>query len=145
MVGRVLTQNWGITERDGDAYRLKYFSQLTQSEINELIQLCEVKNYRVSGKTKGPMGRPTETLTTALDGILRLAMSSGRSDPMPRDSATRRRSRTGRTRVWPCTSIRRRSVANSTSRPGQAAAGPSGILEERAARIKRPGRAPYCY
>src|SRR4051812_3347729 len=38
MVGRVLTHNRGITERDGNIYRLKDFSQLSRPEADALIQ-----------------------------------------------------------------------------------------------------------
>jgi ATP adenylyltransferase len=62
MVGRVLTRNRGITERDGDAYRLKYFSQLTQSEVNELIQLCEVKITEYLAKRKDPWSHRRKSL-----------------------------------------------------------------------------------
>jgi diadenosine tetraphosphate (Ap4A) HIT family hydrolase/5-methylcytosine-specific restriction endonuclease McrA len=43
MVGRVLTKNRGITEKDGDDYRLKDFSQLSKAEVEELISLCNDK------------------------------------------------------------------------------------------------------
>src|SRR5438270_1920037 len=35
MVGRVLTQTRGITERDGNTYHLKNFSQLTRGEADQ--------------------------------------------------------------------------------------------------------------
>jgi diadenosine tetraphosphate (Ap4A) HIT family hydrolase len=43
MVGRVLTKNRGITEKNGNIYRLKGASTLTAEQINELIVLCQVK------------------------------------------------------------------------------------------------------
>src|SRR5438309_2321795 len=43
MVGRVLTQNRGITDKDGNTYHLKNFSRLTQTEAGELIRLCDAK------------------------------------------------------------------------------------------------------
>jgi ATP adenylyltransferase len=43
MVGRVLTNNRGITERVGDSYQLIGNEQLTDSERQELIALCEAK------------------------------------------------------------------------------------------------------
>ena len=43
MVGKVLTKNRGITEKDGDAYNLKDVSSLSKAEIDELIKLCEDK------------------------------------------------------------------------------------------------------
>lgn len=41
MVGRVLTKNRGITEREGNTYRLVGSQDLSQEEINELVLLCE--------------------------------------------------------------------------------------------------------
>jgi ATP adenylyltransferase len=43
MVGRVLTSNRGITEREGSAYRLKGFDELAPEEIEALLRLCEEK------------------------------------------------------------------------------------------------------
>src|SRR5262249_26295784 len=43
MVGRVLTKNHGITEKDGQAYHLKNFSRLSEIEVDELIGLCNEK------------------------------------------------------------------------------------------------------
>ena len=40
MVGRVLTKNRGITEKNGDVYFLKGFEELSQDEIDDLIQQC---------------------------------------------------------------------------------------------------------
>jgi ATP adenylyltransferase len=43
MVGRVLTANRGMTEKNGANYRLKDFFRLSNEEIDELIQLCDAK------------------------------------------------------------------------------------------------------
>lgn len=43
MVGRVLTQNRGITRKDHNQYWLNGFSDLDQNQINKLIELCEGK------------------------------------------------------------------------------------------------------
>jgi hypothetical protein len=43
MVGRVLTKNRGITEKHGDTYHLIGAEQLTQDQVNELIELCQSK------------------------------------------------------------------------------------------------------
>jgi diadenosine tetraphosphate (Ap4A) HIT family hydrolase len=43
MVGRVLTNIRGITERDGQSYRLNNFDHLSSAEVGELIQLCDRK------------------------------------------------------------------------------------------------------
>ena len=41
MPGRVLTKNRKITEKDRDEYRLKGFSELSESEIQQLSGLCQ--------------------------------------------------------------------------------------------------------
>lgn len=41
MVGRVLTKNRGITEKDGNTYRLIGSQDLSQEQVNELVSLCE--------------------------------------------------------------------------------------------------------
>lgn len=41
MIGCVLTNNRGITEKDGKTYHLNDFDHLSKTEINELIELCD--------------------------------------------------------------------------------------------------------
>lgn len=41
MVGRVLTKNRGITEKEGNTYRLIGSQDLSQEQVNELLSLCE--------------------------------------------------------------------------------------------------------
>jgi len=41
MVGRVLTNNRGITKKDGNKYRLIGSQELSQEQVNELLYLCE--------------------------------------------------------------------------------------------------------
>lgn len=43
MVGRVLTNNRGITKKDGDIYYLNGFDHLTKTEQKELIGICDEK------------------------------------------------------------------------------------------------------
>ena len=43
MVGKVLTKNRQITEKDQDAYRLKGFDTLSFEEVAALVALCEAK------------------------------------------------------------------------------------------------------
>lgn len=62
MVGRVLTQNRGITERDGDVYRLKDFSELSRPEADELIQLCELKIVEYLTKRGDPWSHRRKSL-----------------------------------------------------------------------------------
>jgi len=41
MPGRILTQNRGITTKDGDCYRLNGFEQLSKGEVQALIAACK--------------------------------------------------------------------------------------------------------
>lgn len=43
MVGKVLTNNRGITDKDGDVYQLNGFDNLSAEEQKELISICEEK------------------------------------------------------------------------------------------------------
>ena len=43
MVGRVLTKNRGVTEKDGNSYRLIGAQDLSQEQVTELVTLCEQK------------------------------------------------------------------------------------------------------
>lgn len=43
MVGKVLTNNRGITDKDGDVYQLNGFENLSLEEQKELISICEEK------------------------------------------------------------------------------------------------------
>ena len=40
MVGRVLTKNRGLTEKKGNTYHLTGFSELSQVEVDQLVELC---------------------------------------------------------------------------------------------------------
>jgi 5-methylcytosine-specific restriction endonuclease McrA len=62
MVGRVLTQNRGITEKDGDTYHLRNFSQLTQTEADELIHLCDVKIGEYLTRRRDPWSHRRKSL-----------------------------------------------------------------------------------
>jgi ATP adenylyltransferase len=54
MVGRILTSNRGITEKDLEAYHLKNFSHLSKIEINELVKLCNAKIAEYLEKRNDP-------------------------------------------------------------------------------------------
>jgi len=43
MVGKVLTKNRGITEKEGNTYKLINADQLTHQQVQELIELCQTK------------------------------------------------------------------------------------------------------
>ena len=53
MVGRVLTKNRGITEKEGDHYALKDAVNLSGEESSELIRLCSEKISEYEEKRKG--------------------------------------------------------------------------------------------
>jgi diadenosine tetraphosphate (Ap4A) HIT family hydrolase len=50
MVGKVLTKNRNITEREADGYRLKNFETLTSNEVSALVVLCQAKIDEYVGK-----------------------------------------------------------------------------------------------
>jgi ATP adenylyltransferase len=54
MVGRVLTSNRGITQKDGATYRLKDFSHLSKEEIDDLVHLCDARVAEYLGKREDP-------------------------------------------------------------------------------------------
>jgi ATP adenylyltransferase len=62
MVGRVLTENRGITEKDGNTYRLKNFPQLTPRESDELIRLCDAKIAEYLAKRSDPWSHRRKSL-----------------------------------------------------------------------------------
>jgi diadenosine tetraphosphate (Ap4A) HIT family hydrolase len=62
MVGRVLTANRAITEKHGDTYSLKNFSELSQAEVNELIALCDSKITEYLAKRKDPWSHRRRSL-----------------------------------------------------------------------------------
>jgi ATP adenylyltransferase len=54
MVGRVLTKNRGITEKDNETYRVKGFSELSKREVDELIARCDAKIAEYLDKRNDP-------------------------------------------------------------------------------------------
>lgn len=54
MVGRVLTQKRGITEKEGGEYRLRDFHDLSKAEVSELIALCGTKIAEYLDKRNDP-------------------------------------------------------------------------------------------
>lgn len=52
MPGRVLTSNRGITEKYGDVYSLKSYSELSSAEVDELIDICRNRLDRFLGDRK---------------------------------------------------------------------------------------------
>ena len=62
MVGRVLTNNRGITEKHGQTYRLKNFSNLSKTEVNELLALCDEKIAEYLEKRSDPWSHRRKSL-----------------------------------------------------------------------------------
>jgi 5-methylcytosine-specific restriction endonuclease McrA len=62
MVGRVLTRNRGITEKEGDTYYLRNFSELTQAEAHELIHLCDAQIAQYLAKRSDPWSHRRKSL-----------------------------------------------------------------------------------
>jgi ATP adenylyltransferase len=62
MVGRVLTQNRGITERYGDTYHLTNFADLGHGEADELIHLCDAKIAEYLAKRRDPWSHRRKSL-----------------------------------------------------------------------------------
>ena len=54
MVGRVLTKNRGIVERDKDSYRLDRFEELTPKEVSELEAICDQRIASYLEKREDP-------------------------------------------------------------------------------------------
>ena len=54
MVGRVLTKNRGITEKDNETYRVKGFSELSKREVDALIARCDAKISEYLDKRNDP-------------------------------------------------------------------------------------------
>ena len=54
MVGRVLTKNRGLTDKEGDTYSLNNYEQLTEQQVQELMSLCQ---NRIDGYIESRGGR----------------------------------------------------------------------------------------
>jgi diadenosine tetraphosphate (Ap4A) HIT family hydrolase len=61
MVGKVLTTNRGITTKTRDAYALNGFSELSQSERDELITLCDRKIAEFLERRSDPWSHRRQT------------------------------------------------------------------------------------
>lgn len=70
MVGKVLRDN-GITERDKEVHLLKDFEQLTQDEIEELINLCRDKLVEFEDKRGDRIWEHRATDREAISGSIR--------------------------------------------------------------------------
>ena len=83
MVGRVLTVNRGITTKDKDTYSLNGIESLSQSEIDELIALCEQKIIDYEIKRDGAQWEHRRRGRRAVSGSIRyevLKRASGRCE-----------------------------------------------------------------
>ena len=71
MVGRVLTKERGVTERDGDNYVLKGFTTLSQSQINELITLCDARLEEYEAAREGKQWEHRDRTRKPISGSVR--------------------------------------------------------------------------
>lgn len=70
MVGRVLTKNRGIVEREKDNYRLDGFSDLTTKEVSELEAICDERIASYLEKREDPWSHRRKS-TGYVSGTLR--------------------------------------------------------------------------
>ena len=83
MVGKVLTKNRGITEKTGDTYNLIEGVKLSQSEVKELIDLCEQKIQEYEKKRDGSHWEHRKRGRRVISGTVRyevLKRASGRCE-----------------------------------------------------------------
>ena len=76
MVGRVLTTNRGITIKTGDIYALNGFSELSQSERDELVALCDRKIAEFLERRSDPWSHRRQT-EGYIPGTLRYEVLKG--------------------------------------------------------------------
>ena len=70
MVGRVLTKNRGIVEREKDDYRLEGFGTLTSKEVSELEAICDQRIASYLEKREDPWSHRRKS-TGYVSGTLR--------------------------------------------------------------------------
>lgn len=68
MVGRVLTNNRGITKKDGDIYYLNGFDHLTKTEQKELIGICDEKIEAIIEKRGKKLWQHRKVSSKAIPG-----------------------------------------------------------------------------
>ncbi len=71
MVGRVLTKERGVAERDGDHYVLKGFTTLSQSQIKELITLCDARLEEYEATRDGKQWEHRDRTRKPISGSVR--------------------------------------------------------------------------
>ena len=62
MVGRVLTKNHNLTQRVGDSYLFNNFSQLTEQEVEELVEICDTKVAEYLNRRQDPWSHRRKSL-----------------------------------------------------------------------------------
>jgi diadenosine tetraphosphate (Ap4A) HIT family hydrolase/5-methylcytosine-specific restriction endonuclease McrA len=70
MVGRVLTKNREITEKENESYKLKGFPDLANQEVDSLITLCDAKIAEYLDKRSDPWSHRRKS-TGYIPGTLR--------------------------------------------------------------------------
>jgi diadenosine tetraphosphate (Ap4A) HIT family hydrolase len=71
MVGRVLTNNRGITSKENDVYQLIGSSELTASQTEELIRLCEIRIAKYENDRDGAHWDHRRRSRRAISGTVR--------------------------------------------------------------------------
>ena len=71
MVGRVLTKNRGITSKNKDLYSLIGFSELSETEITDLIKQCEKKLDEFLAKRGNRVWQHRKKLSEYVSGTVR--------------------------------------------------------------------------
>jgi diadenosine tetraphosphate (Ap4A) HIT family hydrolase len=62
MVGRVLTKNHNLTQREGDGYLFNDFAQLTKQEAEELVDICDAKVAEYLNRRQDPWSHRRKSL-----------------------------------------------------------------------------------
>ena len=71
MVGRVLTKERGVTERDGNNYSLLGFNDLSPSQVNELIELCDSRLQEYEAARDGKQWEHRDKTRKPVSGSVR--------------------------------------------------------------------------
>ena len=71
MVGRVLTKERGITERQGNNYLLKGFNNLSKTEVAELVRLCDLRLEEYENAREGKQWEHRDRTRKPISGSVR--------------------------------------------------------------------------
>ena len=71
MVGRVLTKERGITERQGNNYLLNGFNNLSKTEVAELVRLCDLRLEEYENARDGKQWEHRDRTRKPISGSVR--------------------------------------------------------------------------